>query len=1131
MLVASLGVVAQAAADSGRGRTLQHGIGFPSAVGGVRMTFHPVAEALARGIADVARSARTEEDLRVGVEALLRQAVMELGIDVSPRYEKTCSVVRGRSDAVYGQVVLEYEPVGTFRTKAGLAHACKQLEDYLAGEVAEHGGDAALRRAVGVGLDGRAIFFLRYRPGEQSASDSEPLSGLRDTGLFPDFDAVSGSRLARYGPYPVAADSMETLLLYLRSLRRRPLAPEGLAEVFGPGGGLAAAVVGQFYRAICGSTHPQVSTFYLEWDRLFGIVYGQDVEKATRDATTLATEYGITGAVDLKRLLFSVHTYYALLMKLLALELASLQGGALIRSLVAELASCPEESLVANLRDLEDGGAFSRLGIQNFLEGDFFAWYLSAWTPDMAKALRELARGIEGFEPATGGLGAGSTRDLMKKLYEYLVPSGLRHHLGEYYTPDWLAEHCLDSVGYDGELDRRVLDPACGSGTFLVLAIARARMWGDVHEVEQKEIAKKIVQNIVGFDLNPLAVIAARTNYLLALGSLVRYLSPLHIPVYFCDSVLTPTTPTTGQTEIYPGYCIRSSAGDFVVPTALASNAKLAAVTTLLEQAVSNQYTQQQFQERASTLFGDLDVQTAFGLLTLYLRIRDLEREGRDGLWARVLRNAFAPLFAGRFDYVVGNPPWVNWETLSDDYRQATWRLWRDYGLFSLAVQDGRLGGGKKDLSMLVVYVAADKYLTDSGRLGFLITQTVFKSSGAGDGFRRFRIGATGPSLRVVQVEDFTAVRPFEGAANRTALLVLSKGEDTSYPAKYVRWRRAPRARIRDASTLQEALASMTRHNGIAKPVRNDMPTAPWVTGNPEALDACGNVTGKSSYRAQAGTCTWASGVYWFSLIARRADGHVIGENMAEQGRLTVPKVHFAVEPDLIYPLLRGSDVCRWFAAPSAYILVPQDPVRRTGLDESCIKVSLPSTYTYLKQFQGILIARSGYGKYFHAGQDAFYSIYNVSADTFCEYKVVWPEVADRLRAAVVGPVQDTFVGIRPVVPDHTLVFVPVRSRQEGLYLSAVLNSAPVDLVVSRYIALHPSPHVLKNVAIPAFDGRSSLHCELALLGEHAHDLAARRASPEALREVQTEVDRCAADIWGIHPDQLDAIREELASG
>ena len=43
-----------------------------------------------------------------------------------------------------------------------------------------------------------------------------------------------------------------------------------------------------------------------------------------------------------------------------------------------------------------------------------------------------------------------------------------------------------------------------------------------------------------GFDLNPLAVMAARTNYLVAIKDLVRHASRVEIPVYLCDSIMTP---------------------------------------------------------------------------------------------------------------------------------------------------------------------------------------------------------------------------------------------------------------------------------------------------------------------------------------------------------------------------------------------------------------------------------------------------------------------------------------------------------------------------------------------------------------------------------------------------------------
>ena len=116
-------------------------------------------------------------------------------------------------------------------------------------------------------------------------------------------------------------------------------------------------------------------------------------------------------------------------------------------------------------------------------------------------------------------------------------------------------------------------------------------------------------------------------------------------------------------------------------------------------------------------------------LVELYAKLQGLNAEGRNGIWPRIIKNNFAPVFmsAERFDLVIGNPPWVNWESLSDEYRRATLPLWQEYGLFSLRGHAARLGGGKKDLSMLMLYAAAQHYLRPHGTLAFLVTQTLFK--------------------------------------------------------------------------------------------------------------------------------------------------------------------------------------------------------------------------------------------------------------------------------------------------------------------------------------------------------------------------------------------------------------------
>ncbi len=60
----------------------------------------------------------------------------------------------------------------------------------------------------------------------------------------------------------------------------------------------------------------------------------------------------------------------------------------------------------------------------------------------------------------------------------------------------------------------------------------------------------------------------------------------------------------------------------------------------------------------------------------LYDKIMKLEKEGKKIIWTRLLKNSFAPLLMGKIDFVVGNLPWVNWESLPEYYREDTKKLW-----------------------------------------------------------------------------------------------------------------------------------------------------------------------------------------------------------------------------------------------------------------------------------------------------------------------------------------------------------------------------------------------------------------------------------------------------------------------
>ena len=274
---------------------------------------------------------------------------------------------------------------------------------------------------------------------------------------------------------------------------------------------------------------------------------------------------------------------------------------------------------------------------------------------------------------------------------------------------------------------------------------------------------------------------AARTNYLIALRDLIGHVDKVEIPVYLCDSILTPAE----YGDLFMGKLgkakeLKTAAARFLIPVEIAHNREaVGKYAEQLEFCVKNGFSAKEFIQRCQD--EGLSV-NAEGLHSdLYRELVRLDKANKNGVWARIIKNAFAPLFISDVDYVAGNPPWVNWENLPSSYRSDTQQLWRNYGLFTLTAAQGRMGGGKKDLSVLFLYTSIDRYLKNGGRLGFVITQTIFQTTGAGEGFRNFSYSTKGVSVpfAVKRVHDMVAIKPFENAANWTATITCEKGYHT----------------------------------------------------------------------------------------------------------------------------------------------------------------------------------------------------------------------------------------------------------------------------------------------------------------------------------------------------------------
>ncbi len=727
-----------------------------------------------------------------------------------------------------------------------------------------------------------------------------------------------------------------------------------------------------------------------------------------------------------------------------------------------------------------------------------------------------------------------NARDLLKKLYHGLLPREIRHDLGEYYTPDWLAERLvIQTLGSAdlGNATKRVLDPACGSGTFLVILIKYIKQRAAHNRQNPAETLNLILKNVVGIDLNPLAVIAARTNYLLALGDLLKSRTgEIDIPVYQADSVLTPSRGTNlFEGDVYP---LKTSAAVFRVPAVFAQRERIDALANTLDECVETKVVRNAFFQRLKKA-AKLDDQEADAIrdevCSLYDLIRGLHDEGLNGVWARLIKNNFAPLFLEPCNYVVGNPPWVNWMNLPDDYRRSTMPLWQHYGLFPKreSGMETILGAACYDISMLMTYVAADKYLVTGGKLGFVLPQNLFKSAAAGQGFRRFRLPGNIP-FGPQSVDDMVELNPFEGASNRTSVAVFVKNKPVKYPVIYQYWKKRASGRgsaIGFDTPYEEVTSNkITFKDWRAEPVDAHDETSPWLTARPKSLRVLRRLAGPSNYVGRKGIMCSINGVFWLSVHGERPNGLLMASNVTDRAKRPVPTFQTSLEAELVYPLLRGMDVQAWSVKPELSVLLTHEHgMRLKAIPVEEMQSKYPKAWSYLQHFEKELRTSGSFKRYFNV-DSPFYSIFDIGDYTFAPHKLVIREIAGGLTCAVAGS-QDG----KTIIPDHKLILVPFEVEKEAHFVCALLNSSPARLFVESYVInTQFSPHLFEKLAIPDYDAHNKIHRRLSELSKEAHEALRDNETADVAR-ITDEIDQLAAASWDLSDEEIRDVKFSIA--
>jgi SAM-dependent methyltransferase len=860
-----------------------------------------------------------------------------------------------------------------------------------------------------------------------------PVTGLTTDGATFIAYALRHGTLQELARYATDPDRPNELLAWLEPLLsdRPDILPEPrvVAQAFGR----ASLTFGQARIALDGlwtmlRDDPEVRLKRELWDGLLREAYGEDVGDDS---------------------LFLQHTYLTIVVKAIA----------------ARVLDLPVHDPVALL----SGRALADEGILGAVEADFFDWPLKL--PPGAELVRHVALQTARFRLRD------VEADVLKILYESLVDPDQRHDLGEYYTPDWLAARIV-AAAVDAPLQQRVLDPACGSGTFLFHAVRRLKEAGKAAGWSGQRILEACEEKVRGLDVHPVAVTLARVTWLLALGDLLADRpAKLTVPVFLGDAMQWNLRRYVDGADV-----LVQVPGDdrpLQIPAGFAEDqAVFEQGLDTLNQGLADGATQESV-ARALRRIEGAGPADADALAATFAQLQALYRAGRNGIWTFVFRNLVRPVWLSRpeqrADVLVGNPPWIVYRHLSAGMKDRLREALRAYDLWvggNLATQ--------QDMCALFWARGAERYLGRGGRIAFVLPYAALNAP-VYAGVRTGRLGQT--PVRLTGAWALERVWPIFGAqsgSSTTSTCVLFGRREMAgaHPAEVDRWE--GHLRRRDADDV-EATRALT-HSRV-----------PWPRER--------TLVGVSPYRTrfrQGATIVPRR----FFIVDPEPIGRLGGRRDAPrmQGRAgaldkspwtTVKPPHGPVEARFLRQLALGETIAPFRLLAAFTAVIPLDGSK--VLDSEAAR---NFDYRYLAAW--LRDAEEKWAEHSNKTPDGkprmtlrqrIDHMHTLSSQTGTPtIRVLYTKAGTRLSAVRIAA-NDTLV-------DHKAYWASVRSAGEAAYLTTVINSAAV---LAKVTDLQPHgqrdkrdfDNLVWTLPIPEYDDTDPLHRDLAAAAAQAETVAA----------------------------------------
>jgi methylase of polypeptide subunit release factors len=780
------------------------------------------------------------------------------------------------------------------------------------------------------------------------------------------------------------------------------------------------------------------------WEDSFSKIHGLFDTQRIVDIKSIEETYGISLGQEkgLQKFIFCLETYYSIILRMIAFR--AISSAKVDKELSSKIVS---------------GEYFKTNEILNYDCNPVYDWFLYVDAIDNF------------FEPIFSAFNFSEidayNRDFIKSIFENIFDSKIRHSMGEVYTPDWLVDYVIENILNDDPngSNKSYMDPTCGSGSFIRNIILRF-----------SPVNPRIIEQVYGVDLNPVSVLAAKTNIILAAKSnLVIRDKPYIIPIFEGDIINNETKKIADPKGTLLNYVPKNTC----LPEDDTVNVDGRVIVLPLDLSFED------FKKIYIAYCTDQASLVPLNLRPFYLELKKCDFNYRE---MNILLSKFALKSIKNVDYLIGNPPWVNWEYLPKEYRDKHVQVWQDYGLFDL--KGINMTFIKEDISSLITYKVIDKYLGSGGTLGFVLKESLFKSSKQAEGFRKFQIKKDSIPIRVLKVYDLTRVRIFPGIVNRTVVAYIKKGLRNIYPVPYYVWQPKKKATIDPSLSMKEVLSNIEIYEQSAKPADLKNLNSGWITLDPHQISDAAKILGRSDYRARTGVFTGgANSVFWLKIIAENSNTIII-RNDTERAIKKVAETECEIEKTYVYPLLKGRDLGFWNYKYSGYILCPhtlETKINPISVDE--LKRTAPKTFEYVSKFKDFLRNRGGFaGWEKHILEKNFFAIQRIGDYTFKRYKVGWKYISKNFIVSVIDIANDQFLGEKIIIPNEKIISVGLDNKEEAYYLCGILSSDKYRSTIESYmVGTQIGPHILEKLKIDKFDQNNNLHLQISKLCEEGH--------------------------------------------